>query len=524
MPDITRRALLAGVATASAFRLAESAHAQQPDSAPAAAPNAAFGGNDVIRRARELAAAPYDGAVPPLPDAVASLDFDAWRDIRFKSDMPLLGAANGNFRLELFHLGHLYKRPVVINVLRDGLPAPVPYASNLFDYGANKLTGALPVNLGFAGFRLRFPLNAPHVMDEVIAFLGASYFRFLGRGQRYGLSARGLAIGAGAANGEEFPYFREFWIETPEAGAERIVLHALLDGESVTGAFRFEVSPSLETVVDVSATLFARKTLANLDMAPLSSMFLSGKNDHRLGDDYRTELHDSDGLLMHTGAGEWIWRPLSNPAAPAVSTFLDNNPRGFGLIQRDRTFEHYQDLELAYELRPAYWIEPKEGWGEGGVRLVELPTDNETNDNIVAAWAPKEPLEAGRSIAYAYRITALTNDSRLTPGARAINTFRAHAKALGSAEPAPPGATRFLIDFTGGDLGYYLSDPTMVAIVATTSAGRVLRTFLGPNTHIRGFRAGVDVAVDPGQSCDVRVFLRSGDKALTETWTFPWRA
>ncbi len=174
---------------------------------------------------------------------------------------------------------------------------------------------------------------------------------------------------------------------------------------------------------------------------------------------------------MHTGAGEWIWRPLSNPAAPAVSTFLDDNVRGFGLLQRDRSFDHYQDLDLAYELRPSYWIEPREGWGEGGVQLAELPTDNESNDNIVAAWTPKQNFEAGRSMSYGYRITALTNDSRLTPGARAINTFRAAPRALGAAEAPPPGATRFLIDFSGGDLGYYLSDPTLVEVVATTSAG-----------------------------------------------------
>ena len=302
------------------------------------------------------------------------------------------------------------------------------------------------------------------------------------------------------------------------------MLHALLDGESVTGAFTFEIMPGLETSVDVSVTLFARRPVTALDMAPLSSMFFTGKNDHRMIDDFRTELHDSDGLLMHTGAGEWIWRPLSNPASPAVSTFIDNNPRGFGLLQRDRSFEHYQDLELAYELRPAYWIEPREGWGEGGVLLVELPTESETNDNIVVSWTPKETLDTGRSMTYGYRVTALTNDARLTPGARAVNTFRATPRALGAAEPTPAGATRFLIDFSGGDLGYYLSDPTMVEIVASVSAGRVLRTFLGPNTHVRGFRAGVDVAIEPGQSSDVRVFLRSGVKALTETWTFPWRA
>src|SRR6202042_2307922 len=348
MHDLSRRALLVSIVAASGARFAPAA--AQADAPPPAAPApATFGYQDVVKRARDLAAAPFDSSIPPLPDGLATLDFDGWRDIRFKSDKPLLGQDGANFRLELFHLGHLYRRPVVVNVLRDGIPAPIPYASNLFDYGHNKITGALPVNLGFAGFRLKYPLNAPHVMDEVIAFLGTSYYRFLGRGQRYGLSARGLAIGAGAQVNEEFPFFREFWIETPDAASEHIVIHALLDGASATGAFRFDIFPGLETSVDASVTLFARKPITSLGLAPLSSMFLCGKNDHRFTDDSRGELHDSDGLLMHTGAGEWIWRPLSNPAVPAVSTFIDNNPRGFGLLQRDRNFDDYQDLDLAYE-------------------------------------------------------------------------------------------------------------------------------------------------------------------------------
>jgi glucans biosynthesis protein len=512
---LNRRTLLAGVAAASGAGLSSSVFAQEQ--------TPTFSFTDVVKRARDLAAAPYDATVPPLPEGIAGYDFDAWRDIRFKSDKPLLGLPGASFRLELFHLGYIYRRPVVVNVLRDGIPAPIPYTTGLFDWGHNKPPANMPINLGFAGFRLHYPLNAPHVMDEVIAFLGASYYRFLGRGQHYGLSARGLGIGAGAHADEEFPFFREFWIETPDPTAERIVVNGLLDSESVAGALRFEIVPGLETSVDVTVTLFARRAIASLNMAPLSSMFLRGKNDHRVEDDFREELHDSDGLLIHTGAGEWIWRPLSNPAAPAVSTFVDNNVRGFGLLQRDRVFDHYQDLDLAYQLRPTYWIEPHEGWSEGGVELLELPTDDETNDNIVAAWTPKESFDAGRSMSYGYRVTALTNDSRLTPSARAINTFHTEAKAAGAAEPAPPGATRFLIDFSGGDLGYFLSDPTLIQVVATTSAGRVLRTFLAPNTHISGFRAGVDVAVDPGQSCDVRVFLRAANKALTETWTFPWR-
>jgi glucans biosynthesis protein len=517
MQDINRRTLLVGIVAASGAL----APAMAQQSAEPAKPAPSFGYDDVVKRARDLAGAPFDAQIPALPDSLARLDFDAWRDIRFKSDKLLL-EAGGPFRLELFHLGHLYKRPVTVNILRDGLTLPVPYAANLFDYGRNKIDGALPINLGFAGFRLHYPLNAPHVMDEVIAFLGASYFRFLGRGQRYGLSARGLSIGAGGQ--EEFPFFREFWIESPAPGAERAIVYGLLDGESATGAFHFEIYPGMDTSVEVTATLFARKAIPALGMAALSSMFLAGKNDHRFDDDFRTELHDSDGLLIHAGSGEWIWRPLSNPVTPALSTFLDKDVRGFGLLQRDRSFEHYQDLDLAYELRPSYWIEPREGWGEGQIGLVELPTSDETNDNIVSAWTPKETLAAGRSITYGYRITALMNDARLTPGARAISTYRTRPRALGSAEVMAPGATRFLIDFSGGDLSYFLSDPSLVEVVPTTSAGKITRSFLAPNSHVRGFRAAIDIQIDPGQSCDLRVFLKGANRALTETWTFPWRA
>jgi periplasmic glucans biosynthesis protein len=517
MQSINRRRLLAGFIAASSG-VGPTLAQQNVD---AAKPQGSFGYEDVVKRARDLAGAPFDAQVPALPDSLTRLDFDAWRDIRFKADKQLLDGG-GPFRLELFHLGHLYKRPVTVNILRDGLSLPIPYAANLFDYGRNKIDGALPINLGFAGFRLHYPLNAPHVMDEVIAFLGASYYRFLGRGQRYGLSARGLAIGAGEQ--EEFPFFREFWIESPAPGAERAVVHGLLDGESATGAFRFEIYPGVDTTVEATVTLFARRAIATLGMAPLSSMFLAGKNDHRFDDDFRTELHDSDGMLVHTGAGEWIWRPLSNPAQPAISAFLDKDVRGFGLLQRDRSFEHYQDLDLAYELRPSYWIEPREGWGEGQVGLVELPTSDETNDNIVAGWSPKEAVAAGRMLTYGYRITALMNDARLTPGARAISTYRTRPHALGSAEALAPGSTRFLIDFSGGDLSYFLSDPTLVEIVPTTSAGRITRSFLAPNSHVRGFRAAIDVQIDPGQSCDLRVFLKGANRALTETWTFPWRA
>ena len=524
MHDLSRRALLVSVVAASgASHRRRRAPRPKPLRPQPRAP-APFSYQDVVKRARDLAAAPFESAIPPLPDGLANLDFDGWRDIRFKSDKPLLGQEGANFRLELFHLGHLYKRPVVVNVLRDGIPAPIPYAANLFDYGHTKL-GVLPVNLGFAGLRLRFPINAPHVWDEVIAFLGASYFRFLGRGQRYGLSARGLAIGAGPRLNEEFPFFREFWIETPDATAEHIVIYALLDGESATGAFRFDLNPGQESFIDANVTLFARKATPALGLAPLSSMYFVGKADRRFTDDFRGELHDSDGLLMHTGAGEWIWRPLSNPVAPRVSDFLDANPRGFGLLQRDRNFSDYEDLELAYELRPSYWIEPHEGWGEGRVELVELPTsrrDQRQHRRRLGAEGRARRRQVAR-LRLSHHVAGDGSEPDAGRPHRGDVPRRAARVGLARIAP-PPGATRFLIDFSGGDLSYYMSDASLVQTVATASAGRVLRTFLIPNTHIRGFRAGVDVAVDPGQSSDLRVFLRAGAKALTETWTFPWRA
>jgi glucans biosynthesis protein len=261
-----------------------------------------------------------------------------------------------------------------------------------------------------------------------------------------------------------------------------------------------------------------------LGLAPLTSMYLTGENDRDVRDGFRTELHDSDGLLIHTGAGEWLWRPLANPPRARISSFLDNNNRGFGLLQRDRTFESYQDLDLAYENRPSYFVEPMGDWGEGRVELLELPTRDETNDNIVASWTPAKSPEPGAPFVYAYRITAGLDMPQLAPNGMVVNTFEAPARALGSAEPVNPGAHRFIVDFAGGDLAYYVADPGQVEAVATTSAGRVLRANVAANEHIGGLRALFDVAVEPGSTADLRLFLRAHGRALTETLTYPWTA
>lgn len=529
MPDLNRRLLLASLAAACApaggGAFAQSATAPaprpaQPDEPPPQPPRFSF--EDVQRRARELATAPLAPAAV-LPDPLKGLDFDAWRDIRFRPERALFSGTGGMFRLQAFHLGHLFKQPVTVNTIRDGMATPIPYNASLFDYGRTKIERPLPVNLGFAGFRLHYPLNDPRVHDEAISFLGASYFRFLGRGQRYGLSARALAVNAGTTE-EEFPFFREFWIETPEAGTDRVTIYALLDSESVTGAFRFDLWPGVDSVLEVQATLNARRPGVKLGLAPLTSMYFVGENDRRMRGDYRPEVHDSDGLLVHTRAGEWIWRPLRNPGKLEVSAFLDRDARGFGLFQRDRLFEHYQDLDLAYEQRPSYWVEPAQGWGEGRVELVELATTDETNDNIVVNWAPKDSPEPGKPFSFGYRVTSLLEQPRLSPNGRAVNTYQTEARALGAREPAAPGSRRFIVDFSGGDLAYFLNDPQAVEIVPTASNGKILRSWLVPNPHTKGFRAGIDVQAEPGQSSDLRAFLRAGNRALTETWTFPWKA
>ncbi len=503
----------------SADRLFAQEMAQGAD--PAVKPILKFEYDDVVRRARELAAAPYESEPPALPQALSRLDFDAWRDIRFRPEKAFLNTPGSMFRLQLFHLGHLYRWPVTVNIIKDGMPAPIPYAANLFDYGRTKFEKPLPVNLGFAGFRLHFPINAPKVYDEAIAFLGASYFRFLGRNQRYGISARGLTINAGT-DAEEFPVFREFWIETPKLNSEHVTIYALLDGAAATGAYRFDLYPGVDSALEVTVTLFPRKPTVKFGLAPLTSMYFVGENDYRHTDDFRRELHDSDGLLLHSGTGEWIWRPLRNPPKMAVSSFLDKDVRGFGLLQRDRDFDHYQDLDLAYELRPSYFVEPRGNWGEGQVELVELPTPDEAHDNIVASFVPKDAPTAGRS--FGYRITSSLSFERLSPNGRVVNTFQTTARALGAPEPVLSGSRRFIIDFSGGDLAYYAQAPQLVEVVPTSTQGRILRAFVTPNSHIKGFRAFIDLELATGQRTDLRAFLRAGTRALTETWIYPWRA
>lgn len=478
----------------------------------------------VIERAKQLATRPHEPARPNLPPALDGMSFDAYRALRFKRDRAYFANIKSDFRMELFHRGFLYKTPVVVNLVRDGVPAPIPYDPSFFDFGDTKIEGRLPVDFGFAGIRLLYPLNKPNVVDELAVFLGASYFRFLGKGQHYGISARGCSIGTGEEKPEEFPDFREFWVEEPRPGAAEIVVHALLDGPSLTGAYRMVITPGEETTVAVGSTLFPRVDIPKLGVAPLTTMFFYGENDRAYYRGFRPEVHDSDGLLIHTGAGEWTWRPLVNPKQLRKSPFPDQAVRSFGLLQRDRLFEHYQDLEVRYDLRPSYWIERQGDWGPGRVELVEIPTDNETFDNVVSYWTPDVAPKAGETVRYSYLIRSLKLAERLTPKARAIHTFSTEARASGDPKAGPPDVRRFIVDFAGGDLGYWLDEPKRVVTDTSASNGKITAAYVVPNREVGGFRLFLDHTIEqPDGDAELRAVLKVGDKTLTETWVFPWK-
>jgi glucans biosynthesis protein len=477
-----------------------------------------FDYQDVIDRARAMAQAPFDDRPDVQPPELAALDYDDYRKIRFREDARLqLGG--GAFRLDLFHRGNLFKRRVGVNVLRNGKPVPVPYLHSEFDFGGLDL-GDFPETLGFAGFRMRTPLNRPDVFDELIVFLGASYFRFLGRDQLYGLSARAFAINAGVENErEEFPFFREFWIEEAPPGQQHITILGLLDSPSLAGAFRFVVHPAEETFVDVTATVIPRTVVKGAGVAPLTSMYYTGASGAREIDLYRAEVHDSDGLLTQRD-GVWSWRPLQNPLRNEMTSFPAGAPQGFGLLQRNREFDSYQDLEAAYELRPSYFVQPHGDWGAGAIELAELTTRSETNDNIVASFRPATPLQPLQPATWQYRITAMTDGDSLHPLAKADRTM------VGD-DPEPrdrvqPGSRVFVIDFAGDDLAFYKSALDQMELTVTSSLGKVTVDPLEWNPHLPGIRARVIAFVEPGQTTEIGVTLMRKGRRASETWLHRW--
>lgn len=490
---------------------------------PGASAAQRFTFEDVRRRAAALARQPFEDKQDALPPGLRDLDYDAYRDIRFRPDRALWRDEGLPFQVQFFQRASFSFMTsaldkVVVNVVEGHEVVPVRYSSDLFDFGRTKPPAKVPEGLGFAGFRVHYPLHHNAYYDEIVVFLGASYFRALGQKQRYGLSARGLAIDTGLETKEEFPRFREFWLEKPGKQATEMTLYALMDSPRATGAYHFVVRPGKETVIAVKANVFMRDAVQKIGFAPLTSMFFSGEGTERFLDDFRPEVHDSDGLLMATGHGEWIWRPLTNPTSLRVSSFRDTNPRGFGLLQRDRNFDHYQDLEVSYEKRPSVWIEPLGNWGKGVVQLVEIPSDADWYDNIVAFWVPDEPAVTAKEWLLEYRMYFALDHPALPPGGR---TYATRIGRGGSGGVIEPNKRKFVIDFVGGDLDDLAADAPVEAVV-TASSGKIDHKVVQHHDPIDGWRVFFELQPKGDAPVELRCFLKLGGDALTETWSYQW--
>lgn len=477
----------------------------------AAAPKA-FGFDDVGHMARELAARPYEAPDRTLPDRLSALTYDTYRQLGFHDHRGLWADQRLPFQVQFFHRGGLFPEKVDVFEVADGTARPLTYDPSMFRYGTGPLSDLVTLDnprFGFAGLRLLHPLNRPDKFDETAAFLGASYFRAVARGGVYGASARGLAIGAGEP-AEEFPRFRAFWLVRPGPRDRSLSLYALMDTPSLAGAYRFAITPGAPTLTEVQAELHPRTEVRRAGFAPLTSMFLFDPQTARRFDDYRPRVHDSDGLAMANGAGERLWRPLSNPTTLQASGFADATPKGFGLAQRATGFAAYQDLEARYDLRPSMWVEPLGDWGQGQVRLVELPTPNETEDNILAEWRSPAPLSPGRPHRLAYR---------LHWGAEpALRPLRARVRRWREAAGEAPGWRRVLIDFdeTGSDL-----TPKAQIDLGPAPARHVVVT---PNTAAGGWRLAFEF--QPGQAREIeqRAQLVNARGPCSEVWVRRWLA
>jgi glucans biosynthesis protein len=509
-----RRALIAGLAMAG---LMPSIPGTLYDRAEAADdPVRPFDDTTVRQIARDLATKPYSAPDERLPGGLGDIGYDQYRSIRYDPQRALWRAENLPFQVQPFHRGFLFKQKVALFEVADGKATPIPYDPAAFTL--SEVGGPQGRDLGFAGFRLTNPMNRPDHFDEVAAFVGASYFRALGKGHTYGLSARGLSIATAESSGEEFPVFRAFWLQRPQAQGNSMVVHALLDSPSTTGAFRFTIRPGEETVFDVESRLYPRVEMTTAGIAPLTSMFLLSPLDRLGTDDYRTAVHDSDGLMLSTGRGEAIWRPLANPRELQISVFTDANPRGFGLMQRRRGFNDYNDLEAHYERRPGCWVEPIGDWGEGAVHLVEIPTQEEIHDNIAAFWRPKAPLRARQEYSYVYRLH-WASGAAFGGGDRPAPAQFAEARQGG--KPRTPGTRLFVLEAAGGRLAA-LPEGAQPVLDVSASTGRIENAVLQRNPETGGWRTSFELLPGNQKLVELRALLKNDQGPLTETWLFRW--
>jgi glucans biosynthesis protein len=491
---LSRRALLGGAASVLMTR--------QP--VPAAS---TFGWPDVRRRAEIMAQQPYRGPGAPLPDWARGWGYEEYREIEFDPARALWHSEGLRFEIDFFPRGASFGVPVMIHVVEPQRITPLLFDPSLFRRWPGRAPRPPSDGLGFAGLRVRYPLIAgPPSHQECVVFLGASYFRGVGRGQVYGVSARGVAIDTATDRPEEFPAFREFWLVRPAPEAEDVRILGLLEGPSLTGAYEFQIGPGDDTVLGVTAEVFARRTIKKLGLCPLSSMHLFGEFARNGFDDFRPEVHDSDGLLLQTSRAEWLWRPLDNASRLRVSRFRDSGtPGGFGLLQRDRVFDHYQDLEALYHRRPNAWIEPRSPWPGGSVELLEFPSRQEYRDNVAAFWACDAPLAGGSSLRWAYELRFGGRGTDPTPQARVVGTR--------SGAGSHSGSRRFVVDFEGPALRSRSAEQVVGDVTPVTASAPIVEATPG------GLRVVFEVT-RPRIPVELRCFLRAGTDALSETWSY----
>ncbi len=517
-------AALMGSSALPGLAFAQAAAAAPATAAPTAPAPAQFSFDILSDQMKQKAKTDFASAEIKLPDFIAKLGYDEYQHIQYRPDHARWSDAGSLFRVHAFHMGWLFKEPVHLYEVSNGAATPMDFTTGDFNYynpAIDQLAATTPLP-GIAGFRLNFPLNVPSFFDELVAFQGASYFRALGRGNDYGLSARGLAINTGVSAPEEFPRFSDFYLEKPAPGSRTVVINAALDSQSVTGAYRFEITPGTATTINVTARLFFRKDVTELGIAPLTSMFLLSTYDSQNFDDYRPEVHDSDGLYMKRGDGEQMWRSLNNPSALANSYFDDSSPKAFGLMQRQRNFDGYEDAGAHYEHRPSVLVEPLGDWGKGTIRLVELPSDKEYNDNIVALWRPEQPAKAGDAREFSYRLSwgdlppdpntdlAFVSSMRMGHGGNAI-------------DKPDPSVRKFIVDFRGGQLPG-LADDAKISAVTTVTGGTILQTAVFKVDADNDWRLILDVKLGDSKLVELNAHLAGFNQRLTETWLYQWRA
>lgn len=471
-----------------------------------------FNLSDLLNEVKAMAGRPYV-APPRVPKAWEKLTYDQYKNINFKHTAALWRDTDHAFEMEFFAPGLYFPTPISISVVRGANQHPVLFDKNVFT-----ITDQVPPlpddpALNYSGFRLNTLINDPVHKSEFAVFQGASYFRAIGRGQTYGLSARGLALNTGDPKGEEFPEFRKFWVVENTNGSKLITIHALLDSPSVAGLYSFMITPGNATEMNVKAHVFPRVDLSHVGIAAETSMFLFDETNRHRFDDFRPAVHDNDGLLIENGAGETLWRQLANPTSLQISSFVDTNPKGFGLMQRARKLDNFADLQAHYHKRPGLWVVPGEDWGKGAVTLVEIPADREIYDNIVAYWRPREPLKAGSEHHYSYRLIWCDTPPVDPTLARVVNTRMGKRFS---------GGRLVTIDYSPTDK--LPDDLSKITLHASANGGKVSPAILQRNPATGGVRLAF--TFDPGDrtALELRAQLVVDGKQASEVWLYRWTA